>query len=546
MDSNQIFNFLHDHFLFKYLSDEELGQILPLFNPISLEEGEVLYRSGFPGRNFFLVVSGKVLLEDQSGKKLVISSRGHFGSQDLDSGKERSETALALEETTLLAVNRRGYFALLSAYPSINSRLSAMKLSERLFQNNEFPWIGDEEIVRFIDRKHINVLIGQLLLPFLFLIISISGAVLLQVNIGIFLAVTILIAALWGIWLWLDWKNDFYIVTSDRAAWVEKVIWLHDQRREVPLQSVLSVNIASTQLQRLFGYGDVIIRTYTGNIPMRNTAHPEVLLDLIADAQERAKALSQQTDRENINQAIRNRLGLDGAENPLQDEPDFTDLAMEGGPQLTESITPLQEFFNLFRARYELNGVITYRKHAFILLKNSWWLWLIFTLLVVGLFARMVALITWPDLSVIIMLLGVSLLGLAYAFADWANDRFQITDKQVLDLDRKPFGRETKRSALLENILSLDYTRANIIQRIFNYGTVAINVGDTQLDFEYVARPVSVQNEIFERYNAVIRENELAESHRRRDDMVEFLAAYHEENKTDYIPPDGEETQTLD
>ena len=50
MDSNQIFDFLHDHFLFKYLSDEELGQILPLFNPISLAEGEVLYRAGFPGR----------------------------------------------------------------------------------------------------------------------------------------------------------------------------------------------------------------------------------------------------------------------------------------------------------------------------------------------------------------------------------------------------------------------------------------------------------------------------------------------------------------
>jgi hypothetical protein len=546
MDSNQIFTFLHDHFLFKYLSDEELGQILPLLNPISLAEGEVLYRSGFPGRNFFLVVSGKVLLEDQAGKKLVISSRGHFGSQDLDSGQERSETAMALEETTLLAVNRRGYFALLSAYPSIKSRLSAMKLSEKIFQKNEFTWIGDEEIVRFIDRKHINVLFGQLLLPLLFLIISIIGAILLQVNIGIFLAVTISISALWGIWLWLDWKNDFYLVTNERAAWVEKVIWLHDQRREVPLQSILSVNIASSQLQRLFGYGDVIIRTYTGNIPMRNTAHPEVLLDLIADAQERAKALSRQTDRENINQAIRNRLGLDGSENPLQDEPDFTDLTMEGGPQLTESITPLQEFFNLFRARYELNGVITYRKHAFILLRNSWWLWLLFIMLLVAFFARMVALITWPNLSVITLLMGVILLGLAYAFADWANDRFQITDKQVLDLDRKPFGRETKRSALLENILSLDYRRENIIQRIFNYGTVAINVGDTQLDFEYVARPVSVQNEIFERYNAVIRENELAESRRRRDDMVEFLAAYHEENKTDFIPPDGEETQTLD
>lgn len=545
MDTNQIFAFLHEHFLFKYLSDDELGQILPLFKPISLAEGEVLYRSGFPGRNFFLVVTGKVLLEDEAQHKLVINAQGHFGSQDLHTGKARSETARALEETTLLAVNRRGYFALLSAYPSIKSRLSAMRLSEKIFQNNEFPWIGDEEIVRFIDRKHVNVLYGQLLLPFLFLVLSIIGAVLLRFNVAVFLAVTILIAVLWVIWLWLDWKNDFYLVTSERAAWVEKVIWLHDQRREVPLQSILSVNISSTQIQRLFGYGDVIIRTYTGNIPMRNAAHPEVLLDLVAEAQERAKALARQTDRENINQAIRDRLGLAGAENPLRDEPEFTDLAMEGGPQITESITPLQEFFNLFRARYELNGVITYRKHPFILFKNSWWLWLLFVLSLVGFFARMVALISWPNLGMIALLLGLSVLGLAYAFADWANDRYQITDKQLLDLDRKPLGRETKRSALLENILSLDYRRENIIQRLFNYGTVAINVGDTQLDFEYVARPISVQNEIFERYNAVIRENELAESRRRRDDMVEFLAAYHEENKSDLLPPDEEETQTL-
>jgi len=546
MEPSQIFAFLHDHSLFKYLSDEELGQVLPLFKPISLTEGEVLYRCGFPGRNFFLVVSGKVLLEDQSGNRLVINSQGHFGSEDLHKDRARSDTALALEETTLLAVNRRGYFALLSAFPSINSRLSAMRLSEKLFQKNEFPWIQDDEIVRFIDRKHVNVLYGQLTLPFLFLILSIIGAILLRFNVGIFLAITILIAILWGIWLWLDWKNDFYLVTNERAAWVEKVIWLHDQRREVPLASILSVNISTNQLQRLFGYGDVIIRTYTGNIPMRNSANPELLLDLIADAQERAKALARQTDRENINQAIRSRLGLDGGESPLQDESEYTDLIMDGGPQLTETITPLQEFFNLFRARYELNGVITYRKHPFILLKNTWWLWLLFIILLISFFARMVALIPWPGMGALALLVGINVLALAYAFADWANDRFQITDKHVLDLDRKPFGRESKRSAPLENILSLDYRRENIIQRLFDFGTVAINVGDTQLDFEYVAQPISVQNEIFERYNAAVRENELAESRRRRDDMVEFLAAYHEENKSDFIPPEEDQTQTLE
>ncbi len=278
---------------------------------------------------------------------------------------------------------------------------------------------------------------------------------------------------------------------------------------------------------------------------MRNTAHPEVLLDLISEAQEIAKARAQKTDKDNINQAIRSRLGLSGETGPMDQEEEFTDLNMEGGPQLTETITPLQEFLNLFRARYELNGVITYRKHIFILFKNSWWLWLMFVLLIVSFFARLVQLIHIPSYSLLGILLTINILALAYAFADWANDRFQITDKQVIDLDRKPFGRESKRSALLENILSLDYRRENIIQRIFDFGTVAINVGDIQLDFEHVAQPISVQNELFERYNAVIKENELAESRRRRDDMVEFLAAYHEESNDEDEMPDVDETIQL-
>jgi len=545
MDSKTIFSFLHDHFLFKFLSDEELGQLLPLFNPISLEEGEVLYRAGFPGRNFFLVVSGKMLIKDENQNGVIINSRGHFGDRELHRESVRKETATALESTTLLAVNKRGYIAILSAYPSIRTRLSALRLSANILQRNAFPWVGSEEIIRFIDRKHINVLYGQLLLPALFLILMGIGAILLHLNLGIFMVITVLISIVWGVWLWLDWRNDFYLVTSERAAWVEKVIWLHDQRREVPLQSILSVNISTNQIQRIFGYGDVIIRTYTGNIPMRNTSHPEVLLDLILEAQEIAKSRAKQTDKDNINQAIRSRLGLAGETGPMDEEEEYTDLNMEGGPQLTESITPLQEFLNLFRARYELNGVITYRKHIFVLFKNSWWLWLFFVALLVSFFARLVQLIPIPSLSLLGILLTVNVLALAYAFADWANDRFQITDKQVIDLDRKPFGRETKRSALLENILSLDYSRENIIQRLFDFGTVAINVGDVQLDFEHVAQPISVQNEVFERYNAAIKNNEQAESRRRRDDMVEFLAAYHEESRDEIGPLDDDETIQL-
>ncbi len=530
MDSKTIYSFLHEHFLFNYLTDEELGQILPLFKPIVLEKGEVLYRTGFPGRNFFLIVSGKIILQDENQNSSVIDAKGHFGERELIKEGLRSETAQALEKTTILAVNKRGYMAILSAYPSIKSRISGMKNSAAILQTHVFPWIGTDETIRFVDRKHINVLYSQLMLPLIFLILTGIGAVLLNLNLGLFLPITFLIFCLWSIWLWLDWRNDFYLVTSERAAWVEKVIWLHDQRREVPLQSILSVNISTNQIQRLFGYGDVIVRTYTGNIPMRNTAHPEMLLDLISEAQEIAKTRAQRTETANINQTIRTRLGLSGSSTSLETEPEFTDLEMEGGPQLTETITPLQEFFNLFRARYEINGVINYRKHIFVLIRNSWWLLLAFIGLGVSFFARLVELLPYPSLPVILIMLAVNLAALGYVFADWANDRFQITDKHIIDLDRKPFGRETKRSALLENILSLDYKRENIIQRLFDYGTVAINIGDIQLDFEYVAHPISVQNEIFERYNTVVKQKELEDAHRRRDDMVEFLAAYHEES----------------
>ena len=348
MDSKTIYSFLHEHFLFNYLTDEELGQIMPLFKPIVLEKGEILYRTGFPGRNFFLIVSGQIILQDDDQNSSVINAKGYFGEQAIFKEGLRSETAQALEKSVILAVNKRGFLAILTAYPSIKSRISGMKISDTILQNHDFSWIGADETVRFVDRKHINVFYTQMMLPLVFLILTGAGAVLLDLNLGLFLPITFLIFCLWSIWLWLDWRNDFYLVTSERAAWVEKVIWLHDQRREVPLQSILSVNISTNQIQRLFGYGDVIIRTYTGNTPMRNTAHPKMLLDLIAEAQEISKTRAQRIETADINQTIRTRLGLSGNSTSLETDPEFTDLEMEGGPQLTETITPLQEFINLF------------------------------------------------------------------------------------------------------------------------------------------------------------------------------------------------------
>ena len=75
---------------------------------------------------------------------------------------------------------------------------------------------------------------------------------------------------IWGIWNLLDWGNDYYIVTNQRVIWLERVIGLYESRQEAPLRTVLSVGMESDQLGRIFGFGDVIVRTYTGQIIMRN------------------------------------------------------------------------------------------------------------------------------------------------------------------------------------------------------------------------------------------------------------------------------------
>jgi hypothetical protein len=94
-----------------------------------------------------------------------------------------------------------------------------------------------------------------------------------------------------------------------------------------------------------------------------------------------------------------------------------------------------------------------------------------------------------------ILIALVPLLGwLLYEVLDWSNDQFQVTPEQIVDLDKKPFGTETRNAAQLESILGTEYKRLGILGELFNYGTVYITVGGSKLAFEDVVDPASVQN----------------------------------------------------
>ena len=114
-----------------------------------------------------------------------------------------------------------------------------------------------------------------------------------------------------------------------------------------------------------------------------------------------------------------------------------------------------------------------------------------------------------------------------YQFIDWNNDVYQVTGDQVMDVKRTPLGREDRKTAMLENILSINYRRRGLLGVLLNYGTVNIQVGTESLVFDYVRDPSRVQREIFrrmaERQTALKQANIDSE----RDRMSQWITAYH-------------------
>jgi len=130
---------------------------------------------------------------------------------------------------------------------------------------------------------------------------------------------------------------------------------------------------------------------------------------------------------------------------------------------------------------------------------------------------------------------------LAYQYVDWRNDLFQLTANQVIDLDRKPFGRESRRSAPLENILSIEYERRGIIPMLFNYGTVYITIGNTQLTFNDIYQPSVVQQDIFTRMGKHAQDRDERNTMLERERVAQWFKVFQEEAEHGLTMPLGSE-----
>jgi hypothetical protein len=497
-----------------------------------LERGAELARQGSPAGAIYLLVQGEIeLVRDGAGPKpqrlAVLRPGDLLGEREILLRRPWAATARAVQPAVLYRWDHAGLTSFLRRQPAALLSLKFAAQSKERALHLRLGWLEDGEGVYALSRKHPVLLYQALVVPFLILAVAV-GLAWLSFPTGSDLAAwlaggTAGVALALGVWRWIDWGNDYYIVTDRRAVWLEKVIGIYESRQEAPLRMVLSVSSSTELSGRMLDYGDVIIRTYTGQILFHAVAQPRPMVALIEELWRRSQDEDQQAERETIVSTLQQRLG------PAA--PPATPSRPAAEPPRPSPRIGMDHW--TFQVRFEEKGIITYRKHWMVLLRGTL-LPAVLILVAVGLLgARLGGLFQvfspGADLAAALLLLVPLAAWWLYQYADWANDLYQVTPDQIVDVHKKPLSSEVRKVAPLENILGTEVDRKGLLGILFNYGDVVANVGTTQFVFQGIYNPSAVQLDIVRSQEALYARKKLAEKEKRRGEMVEWIDAYHRE-----------------
>ncbi len=509
--------------------------------------GDEITRQGSRAEGLLLLQSGnaRAVFRDPEGGEAELyrlEAGDSFGELELVRDQGYHAALLALDDCTVLHWPVDSLEAVLKEEASAMRGFKYTAESRRLALSLEFDWLGEDEFVHALARKDINILFQSLSLPGVIMVAGgvgawwfspLAGA---QVGSGLawlFGAGGVLGLAL-SIWRWLDWRNDYYIVTDRRVVWLEKVIGLYDSRQESPLHMVLSVSVSTDLLGRTLGYGDVIIRTYTGQITFKNVNDPRSMAAIIEQQWSKAKNAREREDREVVAAALQRGLEPGDSDEPGPETsapPRQSLIEPEEQSARAENGTGLGHW--TFEVRFEESGVITYRKHWAVLLRfialPSSAIMLLVTL--IGGHLGGLIRIFEPGAATLASLALLVPAGLwwLYQYMDWANDLYQITPENIVDVYKKPLARELRKLAPLENVLGTEVKRKGIFGLLLNYGDVVAQVGTAEFTFEGVLDPNRVQQDIVRAQEAFLERRRELERRERREELAQWFGVYHEE-----------------
>ena len=519
---------------FNSLSEQERAGLAAQFTLHSYVDGDAISRQGTRADAIYILIEGTVELkreeEDESITHLGTLLPGDvFGQMEILRPQPCASSAIAVGQVAALRWNRAAAAIFLEANPSVRASLQLTTSSRELAYELQPSWLDQNETIHGLSRRHpvmlVRKLIPALLLFLAACLLTAAWAQPTGIHTPLWLPVISLLSAIMlAAWQVVDWRNDYCFITNRRAIWTEKIIGLYDSQQEAPLSMVLSISISTSFLGRIFDFGDIVIRTYTGKLRFLNLPRPHLLAAILEEQWERTSYAEEKADRELLHQTLEQR---------LQPNHAAIEEANPAGDDGTESQAAAGVYQRwTLKVRFEEDGIITYRKHWAILLRD---LLLPTTLILVAVLVWIGHLLGWMN---ILTTTGASLLAAGvmiplivfwiYQFLDWSNDIYQITPAQIIDVYRRPLSRELRKVAPIANILGTEVDRRGVFGVMLNFGDVVANVGTEEFTFEGVFDPGAVQQDIVHAQEALLQRQHDQVRNQRREEMVELIDIYHE------------------
>ena len=116
---------------FRNFPGADLAGIAGLAKVLHIEKGEVIFEQGDDGDAFYMVVQGSILISRGATKLATLGPREGFGEMSILDKEARSATATAMDDTTLLSLDRDSFDRVIEQNPVV-ARGVYRVLTERL------------------------------------------------------------------------------------------------------------------------------------------------------------------------------------------------------------------------------------------------------------------------------------------------------------------------------------------------------------------------------------------------------------------------------
>jgi PH (Pleckstrin Homology) domain-containing protein len=346
------------------------------------------------------------------------------------------------------------------------------------------------------------------------------------------------------VYIAIDWSNDFLILTPTRVIFEDTELLVRQIQQEIVIENIQQVNVRADsylayllgyvrnwiqRLQRRLGfrskpaetpqavYAKIIIGSYSPQTLIFEYANQPY--EMQSKIQGVVNNLRKQQDVDILRRLIENQVYENKP--PKSDTPQVEVDVSESGGLLgwfrhpNPEVRKEGEFDVLTWRPVKLFILFAIARPFFSFLLPALALWFLVRL---GLFV--------PELALLIALL-IALVTLAWGLwirEEHENDKFILNIREIVDVDKKPFGPESSRRAPLSAIQNIEFD-VSFIESILRYGDVLITTagGAGKFTFEHVPDPRGVQATI----NNYLSYFKRRETERNLKGTLDLLQQYH-------------------